>query len=57
MKSITWTHNSPNNEPTQMGVDIMEADGIGSDYSLSGDPFPGTRNITEYRPALRNGDF
>ena len=55
--SSSWASNTPNNDPAQMGVDIMEADGIGNSYSLSGDPFPGTRNITEYRPALRNGDF
>lgn len=55
--SSTWASNSPNNDPTRMGVDIMEADGIANSYSLSGDPFPGTRNVTEYRPALRNGDY
>lgn len=38
-----------------MGVDIIEADGIASTFSLAGDPFPGSKNVTEYAPVLRNG--
>ena len=37
-----------------MGYDIIEADGIASDATLSGDPFPGTQNIKSYTPLLRN---
>ncbi|MHB9056843.1 MAG: M6 family metalloprotease domain-containing protein [Paludibacteraceae bacterium] len=50
-----WNYNQPNNNPLKMGVDIMEADGIASDATLSGDPFPGTRNVTVYVPQLRSG--
>ena len=50
-----WMYNQPNNDPAKMGVDIMEADGIGSSSSLGGDPFPGTSNIQSYIPVLRNG--
>ena len=52
---VTWNDNGPNNDPANMGVDIMEADGIGSDATLGGDPFPGTSNIREYTPTLRSG--
>lgn len=53
--SNDWYYNEPNNNPNKMGVDIMEADGIASESSLSGDPFPGTKKITYYNPTLRNG--
>jgi M6 family metalloprotease-like protein len=57
----TWADNSPNNDPNAMGVDIVEADGIAItetnslDPTLSGDPFPGTSNVTTFNPILRNG--
>ncbi len=50
-----WYYNEPNNDPAKMGVDIMEADGIASDATLSGDPFPGTANKTSYGLVLRSG--
>ena len=50
-----WDLNQPNNEPDKMGVDIIEADGKASENTLSGDPFPGTSNVTSYTPKLRNG--
>ncbi|MGC3978833.1 MAG: M6 family metalloprotease domain-containing protein [Paludibacteraceae bacterium] len=50
-----WKNNESNNDPTAMGVDIIEADGIANDQTLAGDPFPGTSNITNYNPLLRNG--
>lgn len=53
--AYAWQNNSPNNNANAMGVDIMEADGIASKFTLSGDPFPGSKNITEYSPVLRNG--
>lgn len=53
--SSTWNDNTPNNVATLMGVDIMEADNIASDASLSGDPFPGTSNISSYSAILRSG--
>jgi M6 family metalloprotease-like protein len=55
----TWASNTPNNDPSAMGVDIVEADGVAlseSQYIDStdpGDPFPGTSNVTSYNPALR----
>jgi hypothetical protein len=51
----TWANNKPNNDIYAMGVDIMEADGIASNATKSGDPFPGTGNIRYYNPILRNG--
>jgi len=53
--SFYWNNNAPNNDPNAMGVDIIEADGIASRNTLSGDPFPGTANVTSYSPTLRNG--
>lgn len=50
-----WENNSPNNNADAMGVDIIEADGVAGTFSLPGDPFPGSKNITEYSPVLRNG--
>ena len=57
----TWDNNEPNNDPNAMGVDIVEADGISYtetstiDSTLSGDPFPGKRNVKTFNPILRNG--
>jgi hypothetical protein len=50
-----WDLNSPNNNFEKMGVDIMEADGIGSKATLDGDPFPGSGEVTMYRLAQRSG--
>ena len=51
----TWLNNTPNNDPNAMGVDIVEADRIPTDATLSGDPFPGTSNVTSFSPTLRSG--
>ena len=51
----TWDANTPNNKQSLMGVDIIEADGIASDNSVSGDAFPGTTNRDSYEPTLRTG--
>ncbi len=48
-------NNSVNNNINDMGVDIMEADGIGSESTMFGDPFPGFYNKKEYIPVLRSG--
>ncbi|MEI6752256.1 MAG: M6 family metalloprotease domain-containing protein [Paludibacter sp.] len=50
--ATAWANNGPNNDANAMGVDLIEADGIfsaqdtKSDPTLSGDPFPGTADIT-----------
>jgi len=53
--STTWANNTPNNTASAMGVDIVEADGVASDATFSGDPFPGTSKITSWSPTLRSG--
>ncbi len=53
--SGTWAANTPNNDPKAMGVDIIEADGIGSNSTMSGDPFPGKSNVRSFLPTLRSG--
>lgn len=50
-----FDNNQPNNDPNKMGVDLIEADKIPSDGTLSGDPFPGSGSIKSYTPSLRNG--
>jgi M6 family metalloprotease-like protein len=49
-----WADNGPNNNALAMGYDIVEADGIADNLTLSGDPFPGTKNVKFYTPLLRN---
>jgi len=49
-----WADNGPNNNALAMGYDIVEADGIANDATLSGDPFPGTKNVKFYTPLLRD---
>lgn len=51
----TWSSNGPNNDPSKMGFDIIEADQIGSASTLSGDVFPGSAQKSTYSPVLRNG--
>jgi M6 family metalloprotease-like protein len=51
----TWQANGPNNDALAMGYDIVEADGIADNATLSSDPFPGSRNIKLYNPILRDG--
>ncbi len=49
-----WADNGPNNNALAMGYDIIEADGLADDNTLSGDPFPGTKNVKLYTPLLRD---
>jgi len=50
-----WRNNVPNNNSAAMGYDIIEADEIANKNTMAGDPFPGTRNVTNYYPVLRSG--
>ncbi|OPZ02776.1 MAG: Immune inhibitor A precursor [Bacteroidetes bacterium ADurb.BinA395] len=50
-----WENNTPNNIAGKLGYKIVEADGIGSEQTLAGDPFPGINNITTCSLVLRNG--
>ena len=52
--SSTWTANTPNNNANALGVGIIEADGIASDNTLSGDPFPGTTKNAYFMPILQD---
>jgi len=45
-----WNNNTVNNYSSNMGVDIIEADGVQGDYAQASDVFPGTSNITSYTP-------
>ena len=43
-----WDYNRVNNNPRHQYVDIEEADNLQTTRSLAGDPFPGSRGITEF---------
>lgn len=55
-----WNKNVVNNTPSHQYVDLVEADNKRTDSTRSGDPFPGTSNITAFddytRPELRSWD-
>ncbi|HEY6915253.1 MAG TPA: M6 family metalloprotease domain-containing protein, partial [Paludibacter sp.] len=53
--AATWAANTPNNDPNAPGVEIVEADGIASENSFSGDPFPGTSKAAYFMPVLQDG--
>ncbi len=44
----TWETNSPNNNISSLGIDIIEADGKSTGGSKPGDAFPGTANVTSF---------
>ena len=43
-----WKNNTVNNTAARQRVDLIEADNIKSDYSVAGDCFPGTANVTAF---------
>lgn len=43
-----WKNNVVNNSPTHQYVDIEEADNLQTTRSFAGDPFPGTKKVTEF---------
>ncbi len=51
-----WYYNEPNNNANKMGVQLMPADGVESESTLSGDPFPGTSNITAFDFVFRSNE-
>ena len=46
--SSVWDSNKVNNTPSHQYVDIEEADGSQTEYSRSGDAFPGTSHVTSF---------
>lgn len=48
-----WENNTPNNDPTNLRYDVIEADGVIRSYT--GDTYPGTSNITRFTPLLSSG--
>lgn len=45
-----WNENTVNNNKDHQYVDLIEADNQKNDRTYSGDPFPGSKNITEFSP-------
>lgn len=43
-----WAQNTVNNDPNHQRVDLIEADGKLTAFTLAGDPFPGTANVKSY---------
>lgn len=53
--SANWNANRPNNNPNQLGYDIVEAYSQNPTSSSATDTYPGTANITTFIPSLNNG--
>ncbi len=52
--STKWNYNTVNNDPTNMCVAIMAA--YPSAFNTTSDTYPGSRNVTVYRPVLNSGE-
>ncbi len=52
---LAWAENRPNNDPSNLRVDVIEADG--TPYSYTGDTYPGTNNITTFSPKKSDGSL
>lgn len=52
---VAWRNNRPNNDPNNLRVDIIEADG--TRYSYTGDTYPGSNNITAFSPVKSDGSI
>ena len=50
-----WNSNTVNNDPDNMGCDIIEADGMANKGTYAGDPFPGLFEKRFFFPKLKNG--
>ena len=54
----TWEKNQVNNLSTHQRIDIVEADGLATAETRTGDPFPGTSRITSFTdnsyPSMRD---
>lgn len=53
--SSTWTTNTVNNDSTDMGIDLVEADGIPGPRTEYADTYPGTTRTTSYTPKMHDG--
>lgn len=51
-----WANNTVNNNASHMRLDIVRADGRATSSTMSGDPFPGTRNVKEFGFVTWGGD-
>lgn len=51
--ATAWQQNRPNNDPTHLRFDVIEADG--SPGSYTGDTYPGTTGKTSYTPKKADG--
>ena len=51
--ATAWGANRPNNG-SPLRYDLVEAGGL-KGFSASSDPFPGSRNVTQYTPTMHNG--
>lgn len=56
MDSAVWMSNTVNVDPHHQHLDLVEADGTENATSLSGDPFPGRRNVRRFDFTDWNGD-
>ena len=53
-----WSGNTVNNLSTHQHIDIVEADGLATEATRAGDPFPGTAGVTSFTdtsyPSMRD---
>jgi len=50
-----WDYNQPNNDAANMAIDILEADNVANENTLSGDPFPGNSQVRSFQFETRSG--
>lgn len=50
-----WQRNQANTDPSHQRIDIVEADGVLTEATRTGDTFPGTGGITQYQLASWGG--
>jgi M6 family metalloprotease-like protein len=55
MDSTAWMTNTVNVTANHQRVDLIEADGIPTDATRSGDAFPGASNVTQYQLSAWDG--
>ena len=51
----SWDNNKPNNDPSNLRIDIVEAYNSKPTSSSASDTYPGTRGVMIFRPILHDG--
>lgn len=54
--TLAWNNNAVNVQPGHQRIDIVEADGVATDATRSGDTFPGSAGVTQWTLKSWAGD-